>query len=122
MRYVIGGNGGGQGRGRGLGRGMGRGRGMGYGRGMGLGRGVGIANYGVHSNMVATHSQATSKKAYVEKDLCVGCGVCANVCRTGAISIVNRVAEVDINKCIGCDDCVNVCPRNAIALRSIEEL
>jgi len=114
MRYVIGG--GRHGRGRGLGRGMGRGREMGYGIGMG------ITNYGVHSNMGVTESQATSKKAYVEKDLCVGCGVCANVCRTGAISIVNRVAVVDINKCIGCGDCVNVCPRNAIALRSIEEL
>jgi len=55
--------------------------------------------------------------AVVNTDNCVGCGVCQNVCPTGAI-VVNVVARVDRNRCTGCGRCVAECPQNAISLSS----
>lgn len=118
----------GHGKGKGMGFGRGRGRGMGYGRGMGLGRGMGYGNRmditpdnnsrrNINTNSTMK-SQTLLKKAYVDKDRCVGCGICEDVCNVGAISIINGVAEIDIKKCIGCGDCINVCPQNAISLKA----
>lgn len=120
-------------RGQGRGRGFGRGRGMGWGRGMGYGRGFG-RGYGYRNDFenmptsrgnenlnagTFTGTQLVNARAYVDVERCVGCGICENVCRTGAIRVIDGVAQVDVKKCIGCGDCANVCPRNAISLKSI---
>lgn len=47
--------------------------------------------------------------------LCLGCGVCTEACRNGAIELVNVTADgirprVDAAKCAKCGDCVKVCP------------
>ena len=48
-------------------------------------------------------------------DGCIGCGVCVNKCKFGAISINEYgVAEVDEEKCIGCGACAKVCPQKVI--------
>ncbi len=49
--------------------------------------------------------------AYINKDLCIECGKCIEVCRFDAISenfIVDKIS------CEGCGFCWNVCPVNAI--------
>ena len=50
----------------------------------------------------------------VRKDLCLGCGLCANSCPQQAISLLSGQAEIDRNRCNECGICLNVCPQGAI--------
>ncbi|MBO4663471.1 MAG: 4Fe-4S binding protein [Bacteroidaceae bacterium] len=46
-----------------------------------------------------------------ERERCVACGVCMNVCPRDAISIYKGCyAVVDENACIGCGICEKNCP------------
>lgn len=49
----------------------------------------------------------------VDKEKCVGCGVCVNVCPVGAISMDEDKAVIN-NQCVDCGQCVQVCPQGAI--------
>ncbi|NTU88716.1 MAG: 4Fe-4S binding protein [Actinobacteria bacterium] len=50
-------------------------------------------------------------------DLCVDCGLCASVCRQGALSL-DALGALVINRdlCVLCEVCVSTCPRRAIKL------
>jgi len=50
----------------------------------------------------------------VNKNLCVGCGLCAQSCPRGAISLPWGQAEIDQNRCNSCRQCINICPQAAI--------
>lgn len=50
------------------------------------------------------------------KDICFGCGACANACPNDAIKMISNFEGflepcVDKNKCINCNICRNVCPQ-----------
>ena len=48
---------------------------------------------------------------------CLGLDSCAAVCKLGAIKVGARgVAEVDRDKCVGCGLCVKACPQGIIRL------
>ena len=51
-----------------------------------------------------------------EKEVCVGCGACAEVCPVDAVVMKDGVAEVDLDWCIGCGVCAVRCPSEAITL------
>jgi len=61
-------------------------------------------------------SPSLAWKAFVDENLCVGCGRCTEVCRTGAIGIADKKAVVDFNRCICCAICMRTCPRGAIRI------
>ena len=50
---------------------------------------------------------------------CIGCGACAGVCPTGAVS-GEDLRATDPNKCIDCLACVNICPTGARVVRQPE--
>ena len=47
------------------------------------------------------------------KDKCLGCGRCPEVCKTKAITIEDKLAVIDENVCRGCGKCFDHCPNDA---------
>lgn len=54
--------------------------------------------------------------ASVDAETCVGCGVCADFCQFGALSVDGDVALVDAGDCMGCGVCVTSCEQGALSL------
>ena len=50
----------------------------------------------------------------IDKEKCVGCGVCRDVCPAHAITIENGRAHIDRGRCIHCFCCQEFCPRGAM--------
>jgi electron transfer flavoprotein alpha subunit/NAD-dependent dihydropyrimidine dehydrogenase PreA subunit len=51
----------------------------------------------------------------IDKDKCIGCGACIDVCPFGALILVDDLAVVN-DKCTACGACLDVCPVNALSL------
>jgi coenzyme F420-reducing hydrogenase delta subunit/MinD superfamily P-loop ATPase len=74
-------------------------------------------NYGPD---VLSFREAEGPVAYVDPDLCTGCGTCVGVCPYGAIHARSQdgnvlfVAEVERARCQGCGLCAASCPSRAI--------
>ena len=53
---------------------------------------------------------------------CTGCGICADVCREGALSMPREAAypEPVPGGCTGCRACLEECPFDAVALEETE--
>ena len=63
------------------------------------------------------------KLAFIDKNICVACGVCMKACPKSVISI-NRgcYAFVEASKCVGCGLCAKVCPAGCITLKERSEV
>ena len=59
-------------------------------------------------------------KAAIDPDLCIGCGLCSQHCRFGAIRTLDVRCEVDEVACEGCGVCEYVCPQKAVSLHQDE--
>ena len=56
-------------------------------------------------------------KPVVDKDKCIGCGTCAEICPMQVFDIVNGKAEpVRADQCVGCRACEMQCPAGAITV------
>lgn len=51
---------------------------------------------------------------YVDEARCTGCGLCTDVCPTGAVSVVDGVARVEQSLCPECEVCLPACPDGAL--------
>lgn len=62
------------------------------------------------------------KKAIVDTNKCVACGVCIPKCPKDAISIFKGIfAVIDTEKCIGCNLCNKACPANAVVAKNKDD-
>jgi ferredoxin len=57
--------------------------------------------------------------AIVNAEKCAGCGICQDICPTGAVSL-EEVARIDSKRCTGCGRCVEACPQGALSMRTVE--
>lgn len=48
------------------------------------------------------------------KNLCIRCKACINICLENAVSLLNNQININRNKCIGCGACSSVCPTKAL--------
>jgi len=53
----------------------------------------------------------------VIQEKCVGCELCLKACAYGAITINDKLAEINVDKCTLCGACVSACPFDAILIR-----
>ena len=56
-------------------------------------------------------------KPALKDELCVGCGVCANICPAKAIVIKDKKAKIDRTLCIRCFCCQEFCPKSAMKVK-----
>ena len=52
----------------------------------------------------------------IQRDICIGCAHCMNVCPTGALRVRGGKAELYNERCVDCGECYRVCPVNAITV------
>lgn len=52
----------------------------------------------------------------IDKETCIGCGMCVKDCVAHNIVIENHKADVLSNACIMCGHCAAVCPKNAVTI------
>ena len=52
----------------------------------------------------------------VDKDICVGCGICLDVCVFVGRDVIDGKAVIDQERCLGCGRCEKVCPNGAITI------
>jgi MinD superfamily P-loop ATPase len=69
----------------------------------------------LNPNVKHTNPFEGGKKAYVNQELCTGCGSCVVYCRFDAIG---DFFEVDPLSCEGCGVCAHFCPADAIEMRN----
>jgi len=56
----------------------------------------------------------TDFRAKVDKEKCIGCGLCVKSCYAGALSLKDKKSTVDYRYCSGCGVCQSVCRKDAI--------
>jgi len=72
------------------------------------------------------YSFTDSFAAYADRQLCRGCGKCADICPEGAASLeeITRGAGLSLIEprlCTGCGNCISECPTGAISLPESEQ-
>jgi hypothetical protein len=66
---------------------------------------------GSRAGKMEMHSEG---KPRVSSKNCVGCGACVTICAHQAITVTNKLAEINHNECVGCGRCIGTCNFNAI--------
>lgn len=56
----------------------------------------------------------SGREAVLKAGECTGCGRCVEVCRFGAVSMIDGIVAVDGSLCEGCGVCVRACPVQAL--------
>ncbi|MGV9103846.1 MAG: DUF362 domain-containing protein [Promethearchaeia archaeon] len=79
---------------------------------------VGVRRTAYPSSLTAQQTSIETgrfQRPTVDPPKCVGCGICAENCPAGAISIVDGKAQIEYSRCKNCGVCISICPQNAIS-------
>jgi dissimilatory sulfite reductase (desulfoviridin) alpha/beta subunit len=49
----------------------------------------------------------------LDSDACIGCGLCADICKERAIALKDEKPLLDMSRCLFCADCIKSCPADA---------
>ena len=52
----------------------------------------------------------------IDYQKCNGCAICMEICKSGAIYLLDNKAQIDQSLCTECGACVEVCPNDAITM------
>jgi hypothetical protein len=55
-----------------------------------------------------------------QKDKCIYCGICAEVCPFNAITVIENIWNQDINKCFGCGVCIDNCKNQSLSYKDAD--
>ena len=55
-------------------------------------------------------------KVIINKETCIGCGLCAEDCSRNAILSIKDKAEVDLSLCNECGHCLAVYPMHSVSM------
>lgn len=65
-------------------------------------------------HVVREESFHSGNEAVIDREKCIGCGTCLDMCRFGAVEASDGEYRVDPLRCEGCKVCVAFCPEGAI--------
>ncbi len=57
----------------------------------------------------------------INKETCIGCGLCVKDCSNGAIILEDKKAKVNLKLCNECSHCVAVCPQASVSMSDYDE-
>lgn len=63
----------------------------------------------------------TDHRIRIEREKCIGCGLCAGICVSHNIRLTDGKAGTIIQNCLMCGQCSAVCPQKAIVIEGFEE-
>ena len=69
----------------------------------------------ISDDISGTYKKMDGVDVSVDTDECIGCGSCAEICFTKAITIIDGKCSID-QRCRGCGRCVERCPKDAIRI------
>jgi Pyruvate/2-oxoacid:ferredoxin oxidoreductase delta subunit len=69
-----------------------------------------------NSNKQQVSNKSTKITSFpkIDTELCIGCGVCLDICPSEAIHVEDGKAKITITNCKKCRACINACPVEAI--------
>jgi len=73
-----------------------------------------VTNASISINLLHRMEGVTVK---VDKDLCVGCEECLEVCVFRGMEMIDGKAKVNQERCLGCGRCESICPNEAISIQ-----
>lgn len=63
-----------------------------------------------------------SHSIIIDREQCIGCGLCAKDCVAGNIKVEDGKAVLRSEKCIFCGHCEAICPKGAVSLTGYEDV
>ncbi len=57
----------------------------------------------------------------IDREKCIGCGMCAKDCPNKAIKVEDKKATMFLDSCMECGHCLAICPKEAVSMNGYDE-